>query len=236
LASGSMAACPMLQIKNTFLDTLDAPARHMRKMRTCPPTLLAAIERLQVEAQERTSCSLSEASTEAFEAWSSEATSSDDEFVVKTPSERSYEVARWSRPLALSEAFAASTGVDDSVEEAFCDTPSERSFPQGGVISFSFAEPEVQSSETQSLPEHPGAVLSTGSLLHAEGGCRPCAWFWKPGGCTQREACTYCHLCPQGALEEHAAARRRARTLKRQQERNQVRRRAPARRSACLVA
>jgi len=36
---------------------------------------------------------------------------------------------------------------------------------------------------------------SQGSLLHASGACRPCAWFHKPQGCANKEQCRHCHLC-----------------------------------------
>lgn len=40
-----------------------------------------------------------------------------------------------------------------------------------------------------------------GSALHGVGGCQPCAWFWKPGGCQNEQRCFRCHLCPDGALK-----------------------------------
>merc|ERR1719330_1811116 len=43
---------------------------------------------------------------------------------------------------------------------------------------------------------------STGSALHLLGKCRPCAWFWKPQGCQNGQACAHCHLCPEGELKE----------------------------------
>eukprot|EP00435_Cladocopium_sp_Y103_P009386 s1789_g2.t1 len=38
---------------------------------------------------------------------------------------------------------------------------------------------------------------SVGSSLHPRG-CKPCAWFWKPGSCHNGAECRHCHLCPQG--------------------------------------
>lgn len=43
---------------------------------------------------------------------------------------------------------------------------------------------------------------SVGTALHAQGDCKPCAWFWRPGGCTRGETCHHCHLCPPGALQK----------------------------------
>lgn len=42
------------------------------------------------------------------------------------------------------------------------------------------------------------AEVSAGSESHGTGECKPCAWFWKPGGCKKDTECLYCHLCPEG--------------------------------------
>merc|ERR1719498_1981768 len=42
---------------------------------------------------------------------------------------------------------------------------------------------------------------SQGSTLHGSGNCRPCAWFWRPGGCQNGQNCGHCHLCPEGELK-----------------------------------
>merc|ERR1711862_528505 len=46
-----------------------------------------------------------------------------------------------------------------------------------------------------------------GSALHDEGGCKPCAWYWKGIGCHLGADCDYCHLCPRGALHRARAAK-----------------------------
>eukprot|EP00928_Gymnodinium_smaydae_P072538 TRINITY_DN55886_c0_g1_i1.p1 TRINITY_DN55886_c0_g1~~TRINITY_DN55886_c0_g1_i1.p1 ORF type:complete len:354 (-),score=77.95 TRINITY_DN55886_c0_g1_i1:186-1172(-) len=38
------------------------------------------------------------------------------------------------------------------------------------------------------------AVPSLGSMLHQEGQCKPCAFFWKQG-CDNGVNCIFCHLC-----------------------------------------
>lgn len=48
-------------------------------------------------------------------------------------------------------------------------------------------------------------VLLIGSAAHAEGTCRPCAWFWKPSGCENGLDCRHCHQCDEGEIK----ARRR---------------------------
>eukprot|EP00747_Dinoflagellata_sp_TGD_P157196 gnl/TRDRNA2_/TRDRNA2_177724_c0_seq2.p1 gnl/TRDRNA2_/TRDRNA2_177724_c0~~gnl/TRDRNA2_/TRDRNA2_177724_c0_seq2.p1 ORF type:complete len:565 (-),score=76.86 gnl/TRDRNA2_/TRDRNA2_177724_c0_seq2:225-1919(-) len=59
----------------------------------------------------------------------------------------------------------------------------------------------------------PGLTLaSKGSVMHSSGTCRPCAWFWSPGGCKNGEECLHCHLCPEGEI----AARKKAKKAMRQ--------------------
>lgn len=48
--------------------------------------------------------------------------------------------------------------------------------------------------------ESTGGDASLGSTLHQFGTCKPCAWFWKPSGCTNGAQCRHCHLCPFGEL------------------------------------
>eukprot|EP00439_Symbiodinium_sp_Y106_P000724 s5128_g1.t1 len=49
-----------------------------------------------------------------------------------------------------------------------------------------------------SLPlEHKDHMPSVGSVGHAEGTCRPCAFVFKKG-CDSGSQCTFCHLCPPG--------------------------------------
>jgi hypothetical protein len=51
---------------------------------------------------------------------------------------------------------------------------------------------------------------SIGSALHAMGKCKPCAWHWKPGGCTNGKECCHCHLCPSGELKGRRKAKESA--------------------------
>jgi len=45
------------------------------------------------------------------------------------------------------------------------------------------------------------ACQSKGSVDHDAGRCRPCAWFWKDGGCYKDINCGYCHMCESGAVK-----------------------------------
>jgi len=47
-----------------------------------------------------------------------------------------------------------------------------------------------------------GPTASKGSVLHdGQAYCRPCAWYWKPRGCSAGGLCDYCHMCPEGELK-----------------------------------
>ncbi|CAE7509214.1 GekBS024P [Symbiodinium necroappetens] len=48
---------------------------------------------------------------------------------------------------------------------------------------------------------------SHGSTLHADGTCKPCAWFWKPGSCQNGKDCMHCHLCPKDELKTRKKAK-----------------------------
>jgi len=55
----------------------------------------------------------------------------------------------------------------------------------------------------------PGLPLSSrGAELHAFGQCKPCGWFWKPGGCSNGQDCNHCHSCPEGALKARKKAKK----------------------------
>jgi len=47
----------------------------------------------------------------------------------------------------------------------------------------------------------PPNTPSHGSTLHADGSCKPCAWFFKASGCQNGKDCLHCHLCPSEELK-----------------------------------
>jgi len=64
------------------------------------------------------------------------------------------------------------------------------------------ASPPV-SPEVVVVTAPPSAVAwSLGSELHHLGTCSPCAWYWKPRGCSLEERCQYCHQCTAGQLKQ----------------------------------
>jgi len=65
----------------------------------------------------------------------------------------------------------------------------------------------------------PPGLPSHGSVLHGKGGtCKPCAWFWKPSGCSNGLDCLHCHLCPKDEISERRRRRRQSASKKQQQE------------------
>jgi len=43
---------------------------------------------------------------------------------------------------------------------------------------------------------------SVGSASHGIGECKPCAWFWRPQGCSNGSSCRHCHLCGLGEVRQ----------------------------------
>lgn len=90
----------------------------------------------------------------------------------------------------------------DSIEELAADTPA---WPGSGH-GFSTEDEMASSGQGKGVMFPPGLqpppnTPSHGSLLHGEGVCRPCAWFWKSGGCKNGFDCGHCHLCPEGEIK-----------------------------------
>merc|ERR1712228_433162 len=66
----------------------------------------------------------------------------------------------------------------------------------------------TRNDESQSSACDPLAGLpSKGSELHGTGACKPCSWFWKPGGCQNKAECLHCHLCPADEQERRKKAK-----------------------------
>ncbi|CAE7482801.1 Pds5a [Symbiodinium natans] len=58
---------------------------------------------------------------------------------------------------------------------------------------------------------------SAGSHLHEAKLCRPCAWYWRPGGCTRGADCLHCHLCADGELQKRRFENRKLAKLRKKQ-------------------
>jgi len=56
-----------------------------------------------------------------------------------------------------------------------------------------------------------GPRASVGSLMHGTGCCKPCAWYWKAGGCQNGRDCQHCHMCSSGEIKARRKAKLGAR-------------------------
>jgi hypothetical protein len=91
--------------------------------------------------------------------------------------------------LPAPEEELATVGKPDALTTT--DTLSVEVVPPGPP-----APPGLEAPPSLRRPE-----ASEGSASHWLGECEPCAWFWRPGGCTNGEACLRCHLCPDGTIK-----------------------------------
>eukprot|EP00438_Fugacium_kawagutii_P033859 Skav232699 [mRNA] locus=scaffold1113:1188:1808:- [translate_table: standard] len=121
-------------------------------------------------------------------------------------SQKSQSQRPWSRQESASTV--CSSGWSRQVSGTSCwtlneaDEPSEFSDEVKPDFAFDFEILEIQFSGSDPGSPVASGQWSVGAVRHAQGDCKPCAWFWRPGGCTRGEACQHCHLCPRGALQK----------------------------------
>lgn len=110
------------------------------------------------------------------------------------------------RPTCRRQESAESTTCSFGLERSRQVSPSAcwTSNEAGESVDFDGDKPDFAVDQIQSNGSDPGSAgqWSVGAAQHAQGDCKPCAWFWRPGGCTRGEACQHCHLCPRGALQD----------------------------------
>jgi len=68
----------------------------------------------------------------------------------------------------------------------------------------------------QEKMEYRPMVMSMGSVGHALGKCKPCAFFHKEQGCQDGEACNFCHLCKPGEKKRRQKEKFEAMRLRRE--------------------
>merc|ERR1712194_353306 len=106
--------------------------------------------------------------------------------------------APWCKDILDSGGIQAESNEDDKL--AMVRSASLR-LPPGLAVEVDDNE-RLPFSRSKSLPVAslplPGRLPSRGSALHDLGGCQPCVWFWKPGGCKNDQECSRCHACPEG--------------------------------------
>ena len=67
-----------------------------------------------------------------------------------------------------------------------------------------------------------GELPSVGSFFHADGNCKPCAWFWKEASCSKASECTFCHLCDTGEIQQKKKRRKLEKAERRKEKNNQT--------------
>jgi len=87
---------------------------------------------------------------------------------------------------------------DEPQQAAPSPSQSQRAGSRGKSPLLELQQALTPASLNQDVNE--GDLPSSGSTLHALGKCKPCAWHWKPGGCTNGRECCHCHLCPKEEL------------------------------------
>lgn len=97
--------------------------------------------------------------------------------------------------------FSASSAQDSHESSPGCITPEVAS-P---------GEPELENE----VLARPDPLPSVGSAGHAKGLCNPCGFVHKRG-CVAGAACTFCHLCPPGCIEQLRKDRRKVARVSRQ--------------------
>jgi len=84
---------------------------------------------------------------------------------------------------------------DEPIERTIGDDASECTFSEETRAG----APDADAASVLSTGEV--GLPSVGSALHAMGGCRPCAWFYKKQGCVNGKDCRHCHLCQRARSE-----------------------------------
>jgi len=101
-------------------------------------------------------------------------------------------------------SWSCPAGGREAKEREDLSAMSESPFPSDEAPAHSQESPIVRTRTTpeQTLPR-PLALAelvgpqphSKGSILHFQGTCKPCAFFWKVVGCKYGTECEFCHLC-----------------------------------------
>mmetsp|Transcript_13122 Transcript_13122/g.30788 ORF Transcript_13122/g.30788 Transcript_13122/m.30788 type:complete len:169 (+) Transcript_13122:42-548(+) len=109
--------------------------------------------------------------------------------------------------LPLAQAPVKNTFIhyEDSAKEASVQKCNSDPLPSSASeCSCSIQSESEKSSQTRADSDRsgigPGIQWSEGARLHPEQ-CKPCAWNWKPSGCSKGEKCAFCHMCAEGELK-----------------------------------
>jgi hypothetical protein len=101
---------------------------------------------------------------------------------------------------------------DDAVSTK-ANTDEDNASPTPGLLSDAEEETgPLAISLTSSL-----GLWSVGSANHHLGTCKPCAFLWKDAeGCQHGVNCSFCHMCPPGAVKQRKKQKMAMRKMVRQ--------------------
>lgn len=95
-----------------------------------------------------------------------------------------------SREKVKSEASFKSQESGSSVLSSSCSSSQASQKPPGVWLT------------TKKTPKYDPNIISIGAQGHGDGTCRPCAWNWKPEGCSNTGSCSFCHSCGPDELRK----------------------------------
>jgi len=119
--------------------------------------------------------------------------------------------------LSFDQVTTAGPNSTLSLESSTAN-PSEGEEEEGGVMNVREGGGRgrwCDECDEDTPPASTDASESIGSAGHITGTCRPCAWWWKPGGCFKGRTCEYCHLCDESTLHAWVAQRTRQQRVRR---------------------
>jgi hypothetical protein len=190
---GGSTAYPGLIVRNTFLEipSHEPAFLDVRRVQSAPCTPVAAREQAETLSQ-RLTLSLAQL----------------------TAAESSQQSPLPSEPAAERGAASGTTtgfGVEAATATATTG-PTSISLARLIIVDTVPAKPPQE----QAIASRPDNVppstttLNAGSVGHSIGDCRPCAFFWKAGGCSNGVDCPFCHLCDSGEKKRRQKEKKQA--------------------------
>lgn len=112
--------------------------------------------------------------------------------------------------ISASPILWTSTSMSDTQLQEENHSPSQETkrSTASGSLEPPLNDPVPGHAAESSMAVAPSTSL--GSEKHGVGKCKPCAWYWKPRGCHNKDECFHCHSCPQGEVKRRQKAKRSA--------------------------
>lgn len=88
-----------------------------------------------------------------------------------------------------------------------CEPPTEPAWPARDVVGVAGIALDPAAA-VQTFASEPTWSWSRGSLLHAQGTCKPCGFLWSTLGCAGGQECQWCHLHDKGWRKDRRKEKR----------------------------